>query len=137
MSKKKNTLKDLDDFLKQQAASLVQPTPLSEKVEAEETHKPVATVKQVAAPKHIEPEESTTERPESVSAETILEDLKTLSQQEGSAFRHTFYDLIIQSIESQGGSRPEDKMLINTALYLKSGSQWKDTIRAYWKNKNY
>ena len=126
MSKKKNTLKDLDDFLKQQAASLVQPTPLSEKVEAQEVHKPAAST-----PRQVEPEV------ELISTETILQDLKTLSQQEGSAFRNKFYDLIIQSIESQPGSQPEDKMLINTALYLKSGSQWKDTIRAYWKNKNY
>ena len=125
MSKKKNTLKDLDDFLKQQAASLVQPTHLSDKVEEQEVQQPTPTSRP------IETETA------SVSTETILEDLKTLSQQEGSAFRRKFYDLIIQSIESQPGSQPEDKMLINTALYLKSGSQWKDTIRAYWKNKNY
>ena len=125
MSKKKNTLKDLDDFLKQQAASLVQPTPLSDKVEAQEVvHKP-SVIQQV------EPEA------ELISTETILQDLKTLSQQEGSAFRNKFYDLIIHSLESQPGSQPEDKMLINTALYLKSGGQWKEAIRAYWKNKNY
>lgn len=125
MSKKKNTLKDLDDFLKQQAASLVQPTPLSDKVEAQEVvHKPSAI-------QQVEPEA------ELISTETILQDLKTLSKQEGSAFRTKFYDLIIHSLESQPGSQPEDKMLINTALYLKSGGQWKEAIRAYWKNKNY
>ena len=127
MSKKKNTLKDLDDFLKQQAASLVQPTPLSEKVEAEEVHKPTSS----RPAKPVEPEA------ELISTETILQDLKTLSKQEGSAFRSKFYDLIIHSLESQPGSQPEDKMLINTALYLKSGGQWKEAIRAYWKNKNY
>ena len=124
MSKKKNTLKDLDDFLKQQAASLVQPTPLSDKVEAQEVHKPSAI-------QEVEPQA------ELISTETILQDLKTLSKQEGSAFRTKFYDLIIHSLESQPGSQPEDKMLINTALYLKSGGQWKEAIRAYWKNKNY
>ena len=36
MSKKKNTLKDLDEFLKQQAATLVAPASLSEKVSKEE-----------------------------------------------------------------------------------------------------
>ncbi len=33
MSKKKNTLQDLDDFLKQQAATLVTPETLSDTVE--------------------------------------------------------------------------------------------------------
>src|SRR5688572_4614677 len=113
MSKKKNTLKDLDDFLKQQAASLVQPTPLSDKVEAQEVHKPSA----------IQPVGPVAEL---ISTETILQDLKALSKQEGPAFRNKFYDLIIHSLESQPGSQPEDKMLINTALYLKSGSQWKE-----------
>lgn len=124
MSKKKNTLKDLDDFLKQQAASLVQPTPLSEKVVEKETPKPVVAVS------HEEVEQE-----ETISAEIILRHLHKLSQQEGPAFRKKFYDLIIRSLESQSKSTPEDKMLINTALYLKSGNQWKDVIRDYWKSK--
>lgn len=126
MSKKKNTLKDLDEFLKQQAASLVQPTPLSEKVVGKEIPKPVA-----AAP-HEEVEQE-----ETISSEIILRYLNELSQQEGPAFRKKFYDLIIRSLESQSRSTPEDKMLINTALYLKSGNQWKDAIRDYWKSKTH
>jgi len=122
MSKKKNTLKDLDEFLKQQAASLVQPTPLSEKVVEKETPRPVI-------PSGEEPQEET------ISTETILRNLNELSVQEGPAFRKKLYDLIIRSVESQARSTPEDKMLINTALYLKSGSQWKETIRAYWRDK--
>jgi hypothetical protein len=125
MSKKKNTLKDLDDFLKQQAASLVQPTPLSERVEEQEVHTPASTVSRIETEAEL------------ISTKTILEDIKILSEQEGSAFRSKFYDLIIESIESQPSSQPEDKMLINTALYLKSGNRWKDTIRAYWKSKNH
>jgi len=26
-------------------------------------------------------------------------------------------------------------MLINTALYLKSGNDWKDAIRQYWRDR--
>lgn len=126
MSKKKNTLRDLDEFLKQQAASLVQPTPLSEKVVENEA----TTPGRAATSDRQEREE------EAISTETILRDLNHLSKQEGAAFRKKFYDLIIRSLEAQSNSTPEDKMLINTALYLKSGSQWKDTIRAYWRNKD-
>jgi hypothetical protein len=125
MSKKKNTLKDLDEFLKQQAATLVAPTQLSEKIEEP------APVKE-AAPTPVK------ETPAAeVTIDTILHDLQTLSKKEGPAFRKKFYDLIIQSLEAQPSSSPEDKMLINTALYLKSGDRWKEVIREYWKNKRH
>ena len=126
MSKKKNTLKDLDEFLKQQAASLVQPTPLSEKV-VETELKAVTRSATKVSPDEVEEE--------TISAETILRDLSELSAQEGPAFRKKFYDLIVRSLEAQHTTTPEDKMLINTALYLKSGSAWKETIRAYWRDK--
>ncbi|MBL0745906.1 hypothetical protein [Chryseolinea lacunae] len=133
MSKKKNTLKDLDEFLKQQAATLVSPTPLREKIE--ETTPPAPRPEPVAtAPVQHAPETSAPVATEVTSA-TILEDLKTLSDKEGVFFRQKFYDLIIQSLESQKKSLPEDKMLINTALYLKSGSLWKEAIRDYWKEQ--
>ncbi|HTJ48509.1 MAG TPA: hypothetical protein VL443_03565 [Cyclobacteriaceae bacterium] len=124
MSKKKNTLKDLDEFLKQQAASLVSPEKLSEKIEEPvvAVHKPVAA--EVAQP-------VTTE----VSAQTILKDLKVLASKEGNAFRSKLYDLIISSLESDNNQSPEDMMLINTALYLKSGDNWKNAIKEYWGNK--
>ena len=123
MSKKKNTLKDLDEFLKQQAASLVSPEKLSEKIEEPvvAVHKPVASeVAQVAT---------------EVSAQTILKDLKVLASKEGNAFRGKLYDLIINSLESDNNQSPEDMMLINTALYLKSGDNWKNAIKEYWGNK--
>lgn len=122
MSKKKNTLKDLDEFLKQQAATLVSPVQLSEKIEAPEP------VKQSAAPSP-----TVTTFSEEVSTSTLLRDLNTLAAKEGSSYRKKFYDLIIQSLENQNQSLPEDKMLINTALYLKSGDNWKDAIRNYWR----
>ena len=122
MSKKKNTLKDLDDFLKQQAATLVAPTALSD------------TLKERV-------EESTQDRPSTaieteVSVTSILKDIMALSEKEGNAFRKKFYDLIIQSLESQKHSTAEDKMLINTALYLRSPETWKESIRSYWKDRN-
>ena len=121
MSKKKNTLKDLDDFLRQQAATLVAPTPLSdtlkERVKEEKQEAPVAEITS------------------DVSVATILQDIKTLCQKEGNSFRKKFYDLIIKSLESQNNSTAEDKMLINTALYLTSPENWKETIRSYWKDR--
>ena len=122
MSKKKNTLKDLDDFLKQQAATLVAPTALSD------------TLKERV-------KESTQDTPSTgieteVSVTSILQDIMALSEKEGNAFRKKFYDLIIQSLESQKNSTAEDKMLINTALYLRSPETWKESIRSYWRDRN-
>lgn len=117
MSKKKNTLKDLDEFLKQQAATLVAPEKLSEKVK-DDTKEP--------APQQNTSSEITTEK--------VLSDLQWLSKN-SSTFRKEFYDIIVRTIESQGQSLPEDKMLVNTALYLKSGDRWKDVIKEYWRNK--
>ncbi len=121
MSKKKNTLKDLDEFLKQQAATLVSPVQLSEKIEIAE---PIKQTKAVV---------TSTEVNEAVSTSTLLRDLNMLAAKEGSAYRKKLYDLIIQSLENQNQSLPEDKMLINTVLYLKSGNDWKEVIRNYWK----
>lgn len=119
MSKKKNTLKDLDEFLKQQATTFVSPPTIQDKLED------TSPVPQAGA---------TPSRGES-SMEEIADQLKTLSSLDP-AFRKKFYDLIIQSLESLQASLPEDKMLINTALYLKSGSQWKEVIIEYWKAKS-
>ena len=121
MSKKKNTLKDLDDFLKQQAATLVAPTPLGDTLKER-----VLEQKQEATAVDIDSE---------TSFDSILKGIKLLSEKEGNSFRKKFYDLIIKSLESQGNSTAEDKMLINTALYLKSPENWKESIRTYWKNR--
>ena len=116
MSKKKNTLKDLDDFLKQQAATLVAPTPLSDSLK-----------------EPVEEEVLVAREETEVSLSSILQDIKILADQEGNSFRKKFYDLIIMSLESQKNPTAEDKMLINTALYLKGPEKWKETIRSYWK----
>jgi hypothetical protein len=126
MSKKKNTLKDLDEFLKQQAATLVSPSRLSEQPEASEPIKaPEVTVEKVQEPF----------RDKVVSASNIIKDLKHLSLTKGDAFKDEFCSIILAVMDGQTEHSPEDKMLINTALYLKHGSNWKEEIRTYWKNK--
>jgi hypothetical protein len=120
MSKKKNTLKDLDEFLKQQAATLVSP----EKLKATNDTVPLLQGSPVMDNFSA-----------SISTDKILHDLRMLSTQEGNAFHGKLYDLIIGSLESRPQLGPEDKMLINTALYLKSGSGWKEVIRDYWRKQ--
>lgn len=114
MSKKKNTLKDLDEFLKQQAASLVTPAKLSDKVPTPEIQEPSSVVEKPAAP--------------SVDVATTLRNMFLNDET-----REQFYDLIIRAAEGQ--TSPESTMLINTALYLKHGENWKEAIRQYWKNR--
>lgn len=139
MSKKKNTLKDLDEFLKQQAATLVTPAKLSDTI-IEEPAKPVpppAPVQQAEPQAPVAaPVSAPAPAPVEVSAGKVLADLKLLAQRNGEAFRKDLYDIIIQSVEVQPTISAEDKMLINTALYLKSGSRWKEVIREYWRNKS-
>jgi hypothetical protein len=121
MSKKKNTLKDLDEFLKQQAASLVTPEAV------------------IVQPEVVVPAtDYSSNSPLSdgvVTTDTVFKDLYRLASQDPDSFRQKLYALIIQIVEAQQPSLPEDKMLINTALYLKSGEHWKEAIRDYWKKK--
>jgi hypothetical protein len=119
MSKKKNTLKDLDEFLKQQAATLVTPSRLNESPEQTVKEEPLPTSPETRQP----------------SLAQILQDLKALSKNEEGEFRSQFLNLIIETLEAQRQSLPEDKMLINTVLYLKNQNNWKEAIRHYWKNK--
>jgi hypothetical protein len=123
MSKKKNTLKDLDAFLKQQAATLVTPPRITSSLKNETT----------LELEHDSESENVVE--ETISSHTILEKIKLLSAKQGDAFKSQLYDLILKSVEAQREISPEDKMLINTVLYIKSGSNWKETIRHYWKNR--
>ena len=108
MSKNKNPLKDLDLFLKQQAASFVSPTQLSEKIQVE-------TSAEIIQPS---------------SEESILQTLERLLDQNPSAL----YDMLIQAAEKKNSS--ERTMLINTALYLKNTNNWQHAIREYWKKNN-
>jgi hypothetical protein len=118
MSKKKNTLKDLDEFLKQQAATIVPPSKLSEKIPDMDS-----SVSQTITSEDVP------------LFERIIEELNDLSRKERTDFRHKLYDLILQSVESRAQAEPGDTLLINTVLYLKSGDRWKEMIRAYWGNR--
>jgi hypothetical protein len=136
MSKKKNTLKDLDEFLKQQAATLVSPPRLSDKIEVK---KPESIVEEKEEQKVTPAAGQETEKPatpatkQGVSAQQILNDLNALADQEDDRFKSKFYDIIIKTVEARNEFTPEDKMLINTALYLKTGDRWKESIRDYWR----
>jgi aspartokinase len=100
---KKNPLNDLDQFLQQEASSIVAPTSLSDTLKQ-------ATSPQVgAAP--------------SVSTEELL---ISLAQQNPTRF----YDALISVGERMDISK--NTMLINTALYLKHGSEWKKAVEEYW-----
>jgi hypothetical protein len=131
MSKKKNTLKDLNDFLKQQAAKLVSPAQLSEQIETPPP--PAAEAIPVVTPQPtVEPASVVVEE---VTAAKVIDAIKTLAQKEGTTTQHKLYDIILHAAESKVISTAEDKMLINTVLFLKSGDNWKDVIRDYWKNR--
>lgn len=125
MSKKKNTLKDLDEFLRQQAAVIVPPAALNEKISVTD-EPPVRTTSDTP----------TTPPPaQEASMESVLDQLKALSKKEEGQFRNKLYDILIRTLEAVPNSTAEDKMLINTALYLKSGDNWKEVIREYWRGK--
>jgi hypothetical protein len=133
MSKKKNTLKDLDEFLKQQAATLVSPPRLSQNTE------PSGSV--FASP--TQPDEDEKSQPvqktaaeKIISTSSLVTDLKRLALIKGTGFTEELSDVVLSAMEKQNEFSPEEKMLINTALYLKHGSDWKDAIRQYWKSKN-
>ena len=100
---KKNPLNDLDQFLKQEASSIVTPSSLSEKLKQNENASP--------AP----------------AANSIEEQLLMLAKQDTSKF----YDTLITVGEKIGNEK--STMLINTALYLKHGDNWKEAVKAYWE----
>jgi hypothetical protein len=118
MSKKKNTLQDLDDFLKQQAATLVTPETLNDTVEP----------KQIIEKVELQTQKQNDEK-------TSIDEFQLFPSTQDPAFRSKLYNFIIESLETQKDSIPEDKMLINTALYLKSGDDWKNAIRQYWRGR--
>ncbi len=121
MSKKKNTLNDLEEFLKMQASSLVTPPALTEKVkEAPATPVPAPTAS-APIPSPI---------PQSLSHDAeVIEAMRHVA----SADKKKFYDLLIRITENLPNRTKEDVLLINTALYLKGGSNWKETVSDYWK----
>jgi hypothetical protein len=60
----------------------------------------------------------------------LVEKIKAIARN-----KKEFYDLIITVTESLPDKSKEDTLLINTALYLKGGSSWKEAIKNYWQEK--
>lgn len=114
-AKRKNPLKDLNAFLKQEAASLVTP----EKVETS-AQVPVETP-------------SASELPMEISMTAIARELGSQLQEKGEGFKSDFYGLIQQVLESQQHLTSKDIMLINTLLYLRNQDNWKERIKEYWE----
>lgn len=130
MSKKKSTLNDLEEFLKLQASSLVTPSPLEGKT------------KDIPAPKTpVSPAPENTVTPATpivtpdIPKEPTQQDLIAAIHKLAAADKVAFYDFLLHTIENVPGKSTEDTLLINTALYLKGGPNWKDVVRDYWKSK--
>ena len=117
MSKKKNTLSDLEEFLKLQASSLVTPPSVSEKA------------------KPSEPSHTIVSAPTSAVAASVEKDVPSMVAEMAAANSQNFYDLVLKAAENLRDTQEAKTLLINTALYLKGGPQWKETVRDYWKKK--
>lgn len=117
-------MKDIDAFLKQESTSFVNPEKIS--VQKEKAAADISTV-----PEQAEKTKDT----EHVSKEVIISELQALASEEGDDFRTSFYDIIRATLESLNRSTSEDKMLINTLLYLNDKANWKDNIKTYWQKK--
>jgi aspartokinase len=98
---KKNPLNDLEQFLQQEASSLISPSPLSDKLKREN---PVASTPTLSVEEH----------------------LLNLAQQNS----ERFYDTLIAVGERMASTK--NTLLINTAIYLKSGPNWKEAVEEYW-----
>lgn len=124
MSKKKSTLNDLEEFLKLQASSLVTPSSLGEKVKetpAVKTEPAVAT------------ETASASTP--VTKDKLTEKELISAIHELAVNKKDFYQFITTVVETLPAKSTEDTLLINTALYLQGGSNWKEVVRDYWRNK--
>lgn len=101
---KKNPLNDLDQFLQQEAHSIVEPSSLSDKL------KQGAQAEQTVQSTH-----------------SVEEQLMSLARQNPKQF----YDTLIAVGEKMDTTK--NTMLINTALYLKHGDAWKEEVKRYWE----
>lgn len=124
MSKKKSTLNDLEEFLKLQASSLVTPSPLGEKV------KETPSVKAEPVKEQEAPSVSTPATNHKLTEKELINAIHELA-----ANKKDFYQFIVTVVDRLPNKSTEDTLLINTALYLKGGSNWKEVVRDYWKNK--
>lgn len=111
MAKRKNPLKDLDAFLKQEASSFVKPEPKQPAESITSGHTGMAT------------------------ADEIIEAIEALAAKDRDTYRKELFEIIKASIEHLDKTSAEDKMLINTILYLKDKNNWKENIKNYWEEQ--
>ena len=123
MSKRKNPLQNLDEFLKQEATSFVTPKKLSEP-------KPIAPAPQTSVVSEPQP---STAKPADVTAEYILNLIQKLANKNNVTVRQQLLELVRLQLEENGIKSSKDKMLINTILYLQSGDSWKEKVAEYWE----
>lgn len=117
MSKKKNTLSDLEEFLKSQASTLVQPPAVEGMPEPSEA----APIKQpIAAQQPV---------PSRMSLENEFFELFAKD-------RPAWYRLVLKACEQGLHDNPKLALLINTTMYVQHGSDWKTAIERYWSAKN-
>ena len=123
-AKKKNPLKNLDDFLKQEASSLVTP---------EKVGNPQQPAPDDSAVEQETPIQEVEKQP--VTQKSILEMLFELKNQQGEdAFTKNFYEIVLQTAENMEDSNPNKNLLINTMLYVQGGEEWKQSIKSYWES---
>ncbi len=121
MSKKKNTLSDLEEFLKLQASSLVTPTSLTYTIVKEEVTHIVPTPIIPIVSKEFAPQKSSVDEITKAVHQLALSDKKA------------FYSFIVNATKYLPNYATEDALLINTALYLKGGKNWKEVVKEHWK----
>ena len=132
MSKRKNTLNDLEEFLKLQASTLATPKPVD--VPREVTNQPATeSVVRVESKPMVEVVEKVVEK--IVQAPAAPVDIQAELQKIASRDRSEFFDLALKTMDSIPHTQAKDALLINTLLYLKHGDNWKAGIENYWKSK--
>lgn len=136
MSKRKNTLNDLEEFLKLQASTLAAP-------------KPVDVPREAVAQPATEPVQSVEAKPVVEVVEKVVEkivekiiqvpaapvDIQTELQKIASRDRSEFFGLVLKTLDTIPQAQTKDALLINTLLYLKHGDNWKAGIENYWREK--
>ena len=129
-AKKKNPLKGLDDFLKQEASSLVTPDKVS--VADEGTTKAEADMPGKAE------EKVTSGAPIAWSLDQVkamaLQMIEKLNAAEDGT--EALYEIALKTAESLPEDDPKRPLLINTVLYVIGGEEWKSSVQAYWEKQS-
>lgn len=121
MSKRKNPLQNLDDFLKQEASSFVTPKKFGEPEKE----------KQTALQAPVAEEQKT--RPKTISKADIAELIRQLADKNNLSVRNQMLELMQYMLENHAAGNAEDKMLINTILILKYPENWREKVEEYWE----